>query len=148
MSQTPHFAFPYLHPTQAGKELTHNEALLLIDALLHQRAEGIGADPVNLTAPQEGQMWVVAQNATGDWAGQDGALALRTQSQWRFITPVTGQILWLFSNNYWLRFDGSAWQLPPLSPAIAASASEDTGARAALSALISALNQWGFIRGS
>lgn len=148
MTQTPHFALPYLHPTQAGKEVTHNESLLLIDALLHQRAEGIGGDPVNLSAPQDGQMWVVAQNATGDWAGKDAALALRTQSQWRFITPVAGQMVWLNSHNYWLRFDGSAWQLPPLSPAIAASASEDTGARNALSALINALNQWGITRAS
>lgn len=148
MTQTPHFALPYLHPTQAGKEVTHNESLLLIDALLHQQAEGIGGDPVNLSAPQEGQMWVVATNATGDWTGKDAALALRTQGQWRFITPAQGQMVWLNSTQYWLRFDGSAWQLPPLFPAIAPSASEDAGARAAITAVITALNQWGLLRAS
>ena len=40
------FALPLLHAGQAQKEITHNEALQLIDMLLHPYAES-----ASLTAP-------------------------------------------------------------------------------------------------
>jgi hypothetical protein len=43
---------PLLAVTQAQKEITHNEALVLIDALLHKAVEGVA-----LTAPADRQRY-------------------------------------------------------------------------------------------
>ena len=145
MSTTPHFPLPYLFAAQAGKELTHNEALLLIDLLLHRRVLGVGADPANLTAPQEGQAWIVATGATGGWAARDGQIALFGAGGWRFIAPPEGMMIWVESANRWMRRVGAIWQSPPPAPALAANANQDEGARTALSAVISALSAWGLL---
>jgi Protein of unknown function (DUF2793) len=145
MANTPHFPLPYLYATQSGKEVTHNEALLLIDLLLHRRAVAVGGDPMNLTAPTDGQAWIVATDAAGDWAGRDGQIALYGAGGWRFITPPNGMILWVESTQCWMRRVGAIWQMPPQAPAIPANANQDDGARSALSAIISTLSSWGLV---
>ena len=145
MATTPHFPLPYLFAAQAGKELTHNEALLLIDLLLHRRVLGVGADPANVTSPQEGQAWIVATGATGGWSGRDGQIALFGAGGWRFITPPDGMMIWTESTGHWVRRNGPIWQSPPAAPTLAANANQDEGARTAISVLISALSAWGLL---
>ena len=145
MTTTPHFPLPYLFAAQAGKDITHNEALLLIDFLLHRHVQGVGADPANLTNPQEGQAWIVATNATGGWAARDGQIALFGAGGWRFITPPDGMMLWDEGSNLWMRRNGTAWQLPPQAPNMPANANQDDGARSAINALIAALSSWGVL---
>lgn len=145
MSTTPHFPLPYLFASQAGKEITHNEALLIIDLLLHRRVVSVGADPANLTSPQEGQAWIVATNATGDWSGRDGHIALFGAGGWRFIPPPDGMMVWLESAGQWLRHVGGQWQYPPIAPVLAANANQDDGARSAIGAIISTLTAWGLL---
>lgn len=69
---TPRFALPLLAVAQAQKEAMHNEALTLIDALLHATVEDgpLAAPP---GAPMEGQCWIVGAAPTGAWAGQGRA---------------------------------------------------------------------------
>ena len=59
MDATPRWGLPLLFAGQAHKELAHNEALVLIDALLHGRVESaaINAPPKD---PAPGQCWIVA----------------------------------------------------------------------------------------
>ena len=72
---TPRFALPLLFAGQSQKEFYVNEAHALTDALLHAACEGETADPP--PAPIEGEAWLVASGAAGEWAGQDGKLASR-----------------------------------------------------------------------
>lgn len=89
MDGTARWALPLLFAGQAQKEITHNEALVLIDALLHARVESADlASPPG--TPLVGQCWIVADGATGDWAGKMGAIALWTEGGWRFVPPSAG----------------------------------------------------------
>lgn len=93
---TPKLQMPELVVGQAGKELTHNQALAVLDQL----AQAVVVDK-DLTAPPgspaNGSMYIVAASATGDWSGQDGKLAywITTVAAWTFITPADGWSVWV-----------------------------------------------------
>lgn len=70
---TPRFSPPLLAVAQAQKEVTHNEALSLLDALLHAAIED-GPLDVPPGGPLEGQCWLVGTAPSGVWAGEAGAL--------------------------------------------------------------------------
>lgn len=105
---TPRYDLPFIIPGQAQKEHYHNEALTRIDAALHPCAEAAGAsDPP--AAPEEGQAWIVGPAPTGAWTGQAQALAMWTDSGWRFVAPAAGMTVWNRAHDYPMRWDGSAW---------------------------------------
>lgn len=93
---TPKLQMPELVVGQAGKELTHNQALAVLDQL----AQAVVVDK-DLTAPPgspaNGSMYIVATGATGAWSGQSGKLAywLTTVAAWTFITPADGWSVWV-----------------------------------------------------
>jgi hypothetical protein len=106
---TPRFALPFILPGQAQKELFHNEALALIDLALHPAVEGPpAAEPP--VAPAEGECWIVAPAATGDWSGRDNKLAMWTQSGWRFLAPPPGTSAWNKAAALPLLWDGWQWR--------------------------------------
>jgi hypothetical protein len=109
MDMTPRWALPLLFAGQAQKEIFHNEALVLIDALLHGRAESadLNAPPV---APLAGQCWIVAASASGAWAGQAGAVAVWTGGGWRFLPPRAGLALDVADRGHAMRHDGAGWR--------------------------------------
>jgi hypothetical protein len=71
---TARFALPLLHAGQAQKEITHNEALLALDILLHPEVEAVGENQPP-PAPGAGQCWIVGDAPTGAWAGQADRIA-------------------------------------------------------------------------
>lgn len=102
------FALPFILPGQAQKEQFHNEALLLLDGALHAAVEeGPLATPP--LAPEAGQAWLVAADATGAWDGADDALALWTDAGWRFIPPVPGMLVWNLDLGHWHHWTTSGW---------------------------------------
>ena len=62
------FALPYLQLRQVQKELFHNEALTVIDALLHPVAQTIG-DNAPPSTPAIGQGWIIGACPQGRGAG-------------------------------------------------------------------------------
>ena len=91
--QTTRLALPYLMAAQAQKHVTHNEALRLIDALLHLTIE----DRTTTSPPgsaAEGQAWIVGASATGEWTGWDGDVALRVDGAWMRLPAVEGMRAW------------------------------------------------------
>ncbi len=108
---TPRFALPMLSVAQAQKEMTHNEALVLIDALLHAAVvDGPLATPPE--DPAAGDCWIVDEAATGAWAGEAGRLALWTAGGWRFVVPSPGMRVTRISDGAALWFNGSEWTVP------------------------------------
>ena len=101
---TARLALPLLAMAQAQKEVTHNEALTLLDLLVQPVVEAgpLAAPP---PSPGAGQGWIVGAGATGDWSGREGALALWTAGGWRFVAPSAGMRTLRLSDESWLRFD-------------------------------------------
>ena len=159
---TSRHALPLLQPGQAQKEMWHNEALALADALLHPLAEGEAVSPPADPAP--GVCWLVAADATGAWAGQSGRLACWTSGGWRFAAPSEGMTVWRRDAALPARYTGAGWELGALDGAVlriggvpvvgargaaiagpAGGAVVDAEARAVLGAVLGALRSHGLI---
>lgn len=108
MSDTPLLGLPLLEAAQAQKHVTHNEALMLLDGLIHLSAasRGLAVPPANAA---EGTRHLVAASPAGAWAGQAGKLAIAQGGGWVFLTPRTGWRLWVEDERKFLLFDGEAW---------------------------------------
>lgn len=141
MEVTDRLQLPMLVPGQAQKEVTHNEALLLIDGLLHLRVDSLDR-PQPPASRQVGQAWIVANGGDGDWFGRDGCIAFWTSAGWRFIEPLEGMSCWLDSEGRRVRYQAPLWvpdlafagrpSLEPPSGGLVV----DTEAREVLAALI------------
>ena len=99
---------PLLAPGQAQKEMTHNEALAMLDLVVQPAVETLGVTVPPL-APGEGQCWIVGAGATGSWEGHDDALAGWTAGGWRFVVPREGMLAWVIDASAYARFDGAGW---------------------------------------
>ena len=108
MPTSPRLGMPFLAAGQAQKELTHNEALALIDAALNASAESAGVD-VPPALPSRGQCWVVGATPTGAWAGQAGTLACWTDGGWRFVSPVKGMRVWVEDQQLFAMWTVDGW---------------------------------------
>lgn len=103
---------PELSVGQAGKELTHNQALAILD----QIAQAVVVDK-DLTAPPvspaNGAMYIPAPGATGPWAGQSGKLAfwLTTVAAWTFVTPANGWSVWVADEAARYERIAGVWQV-------------------------------------
>jgi hypothetical protein len=108
MPDTQHLALPLMEAAQAQKHVTFNEALALLDGLvqLSVKSRTAGTPP---TAAAEGERYLVASAATGDWSGKVGDVAIYLAGLWRFVTPQEGWTLWVDDENLLLVFDGTAW---------------------------------------
>lgn len=141
---TPRLALPLLAIAQAQKEVTHNEALVLLDALVHAAVEaGPLADPP--TAPTEGQCWIVGAAPSGAWSGQPAAIALWSAGGWRFVAPRAGMQVRRLDDGSCLRFDGGVWAGPATLATPAGGSTIDSEARSAIAALILHLEAQGLL---
>ena len=107
MASTPHIGLTLVEQAQAQKEVTVNMALMRIDALLNMGViDKDLSDPP--ASPGTGDVYLVADDATGDWTGHEGEIAYFEQI-WRFIEPNEGLMLWLRDEDKHYVFDGAAW---------------------------------------
>ena len=90
--QTTILSLPLILPSQAQKHVTVNEALRRLDVVVQLAVEDRDrTDPP--AGPETGARHIVAAGAGGDWAGQDGAVALwegigfRTHHDHRYVAP-------------------------------------------------------------
>lgn len=99
---------PLLFAGQAQKELTHNEALTLLDLAVQPVVAGIGVnDPP--AAPATGECWIVGPSPTGAWSGQAAAMAGWTAGGWRFLSPRAGWCVVDAGTGMTARFDAGGW---------------------------------------
>lgn len=105
---TPRLGLPLLHAAQAQKEWTHNEALLLLDALAGGAAlHGPAAQPPADAEP--GSLWRVSVPATGEWAGQEDRLAIASANGWRFVAARAGAVFPRASDGAPVRRGATGW---------------------------------------
>lgn len=162
MGMTTRFALPLLEPGQAQKEMTHNEALALLDLLTH--ASAVAADAETPPGdPEAGQCWILGAAPTGGWAGHAGAIAGWTESGWRFAAPHEGMRVWIEESQCFALFSSGSWIIgeshgrvivegiqlvgPQAGPIADPSggATIDSEARAAINALLETMREHGLI---
>lgn len=78
---TARLELPLLHAGQAQKEGTHNEALTMVDLLLHGCVDSVGEDTPP-AAPSVGECHVVGDAPSGEWAGHASHMAGFTAGGW------------------------------------------------------------------
>jgi len=108
MDTTPNLNLPYIAAAQAQKHVTHNEAILALDAIVQIAVvdRDLATPP---SSPDEGDRYIVAATATGAWAGQETNIAAWQDGAWAFYAPGEGWLAWIADENVLLAFDGSAW---------------------------------------
>jgi len=107
---SPILALPLLQPAQAQKHVTVNEALLLLEAAVQLVVEDRSrtAPPAE---PGQGQRHLVAPGAVGDWAGQEGAVAVFDSGLWRFVPPAPGWWAEVRAEGRQVVWTGSVWEI-------------------------------------
>lgn len=108
MTQTDRLGLPLLAAGQAQKEITHNEALTMLDLAIALTVErdDLSAPP---SSPGAGLCWIIADGASGDWFGRERQIAGWTDAGWRFLAPRVGMQAWHALHGHLLRFDGAGW---------------------------------------
>jgi hypothetical protein len=105
---TTNLALPYILAAQAQKHVTHNEALRLLDGLVQLSVldRDLTAPP---GSPEDGDRYIVASGATGDWAGWDLNVAVFTDGAWLRLPPRVGWRTWIEDEGLLLVYNGSEW---------------------------------------
>lgn len=128
---------PLLAVSQAQKELTHNEALVRVDALLHPVVEAQLATPAIPTNADIGKCWLISSSANGEWADKAGQIACWIGGGWRYFLPVDAMRIRMKSEQTDLIWSDNAWIVAPSIPDPVGGGIIDVEARASISALLS-----------
>ena len=110
MSGTPQLGLPFLSAGQAQKEITHNEALQMLDFVAAGAVEEPPRnDPPEL--PTVGSCYIVGAAPTGAWIGKAQMVAGYSSGGWRFIAPIEGMSLFVKGSGIPADYVGGSWQL-------------------------------------
>ena len=128
---------PYLVVAQAQKELTHNEAIAIIDALLHPVVQDRRSTPPVLTLADTGKCWLVDVAGTGDWQNKTNQIAVWAGGSWRFLSPAPAMRVRNIADDTDIFWDGTQWIDAPTVADPQSGTTIDVEARAAIIALLS-----------
>jgi hypothetical protein len=104
LNETPRYGLPLLAAGQAQKEVSHNEALIVIDRWLNLIVE----TRLGKSCPDEptvGSAYIVPPDATGSWAGRGGSVASYDGIGWNLDRPRRGALAWIADERCFAVFD-------------------------------------------
>ena len=131
---TPRHNLPFILGGQAQKHITHNEAILEIDARLQLAVEGTVATPP--PDPADGDTWIVHVSPQGGFSGHGGQLAQHWEGVWRFRDAQTGWLAWNRETDELLVKSDDGWlpvtALPGSSESLGINTDADTQNRLAV----------------
>ncbi len=138
MSETPRLALPLLAAGQAQKHVTHNDALMRLDALVHLVVAS-RTQTIPPAAPSETATYIVPAGGTGVFADREDQLAIFEDGGWSFLSPRPGWQAWVTDEAEHHVWTGTQWRRSqPLSSLGAelwgVNAAADTTTRLAVSA--------------
>jgi Protein of unknown function (DUF2793) len=109
MTDTPRLGLPAIEAAQAQKHVTHNEALVLLDALVQLAVESraLTAPP---GSPAEGACYIPAAGATGAWSGWGLQLAVFSGGAWLNIVPKSGMKAWIKAERLTVTYEDGIWR--------------------------------------
>ena len=109
--QTPQLGLPYLATNQAQKEITHNEALDIIDFFIQPVVQSRINTPPG--SPVEGNAYIITASPSGAWAGNADKIARYMNSTWTFYSPFPGLGVWSIADAKDYIYHNSAWMQRP-----------------------------------
>lgn len=108
-NNTGRLLLPYILQSQSQKEVTHNDALNILDVLIQAVVQEVGLNTPP-GSPTVGQCWVVGSSPTGAWAGKASQIAQAADGGgWFFVAPFKRLKLWNETSDEYVMFDGTNW---------------------------------------
>ena len=108
MTDTTRLSLPLMDAAQAQKHVTHNDALVRLDTLIHLSVVTRANAPVSPVA--EGVRYLVSRTPTAEFAGHADQIACFQDGGWLFLSPRTGWRTLLEDAFALLVYDGSSWR--------------------------------------
>lgn len=109
MSETPRLGLPLLAAGQAQKHVTHNDALMRLDALVHLVVAS-RTQTVPPASPGETAAYIVPAGGTGVFAGHQDDLAIFEDGAWSFLDPRSGWQAWVSDEAEHHVWTGTEWR--------------------------------------
>ena len=107
---SPHLLLPFILAAQAQKHVTHNEAIRLLDAVVHLSV--LDRDlMVPPASPVDGDRYTVASGATGLWVGWDLNVTTWVDGVWMRLVPRPGWLAWIADEATFAAWIGTIWKL-------------------------------------
>ena len=108
MTTSTHLRLPFILPAQAGKHITHNEAIAALDTLTQLAVldRDLTAPP---SSPLPGSRYIVGPSPGGAWAGKSGQIAAWDEAAWLFHAPEPGWLAFLVDESGLVVWSGTAW---------------------------------------
>ncbi|MDR0571466.1 MAG: DUF2793 domain-containing protein [Rickettsiales bacterium] len=105
---TSNLKLPLMLPNQSGKEITHNEALVILDNIIQNPVidNTLHVPPAN---PIINDLYIVGSDATDEWTDKENCLAFYDNG-WNFVEPKEGFTFFLKSSHTFYTFDGEDWK--------------------------------------
>ena len=112
MSNTPILGLLELVFGQAVPEQTVNENTRVLEFFASGGAieDRDLLTPAALT-PADGDAYLIDGTGAGDWTGEDNNIALYVNTDWIYIAPSEGMVLYVKDEDVRIVYDGSAWAL-------------------------------------
>lgn len=115
MTVTPRLSLPLLAAGQAQKHVTHNDALVRLDALIHLVVDS-RSQSTPPGSPSELSAYIVPADGTGIFAGRADQVALFEDGGWIFLMPRVGWQAWIADEAEHNLWTGTEWRrASPLS---------------------------------
>lgn len=73
----------------------------------YEDVKGTGTEPPG--SPTTGDKWCVLASATGDWASQDGRMAVYETDHWNFFDMIAEYLVKSEADSKYYQKDGSTW---------------------------------------
>lgn len=99
---TGRFVLPELIQNQSQPHVPINKALNILDGLIHLAI--IDRDLSSPPSASDGDVYLVAGGASGDWAGYEGHLAISYSSGWYFVYPVSGILAYVIDEDITIQY--------------------------------------------
>jgi hypothetical protein len=106
---SPNLGLPFYLTKLNEFEVQHNEALLMLDALVMLSVidRDLSAPP---SSPSLGDRYLVKAASTGDFAGEDNRIAQYDTGGWNFYAPQPGWTCYVLDEQVLLMWDGDSWE--------------------------------------
>lgn len=106
-THTARLKLPFILQAQAQKEVTHNQALNILDVLVNTVALSITDTPPEI--PNEGDIYIVGANEGGIFDGNANNLAQFSEGSWSFYEPVEYMEVMVIEENKKFTFVDNQW---------------------------------------